>query len=154
MFQLTAARRRLLQHGAAGIGVQVFQLTAARRRLRGRILPLMVSPVRFNSQPLEGGCVVSASCWTTSLRFNSQPLEGGCVIYIQLATQGIRFNSQPLEGGCVFLLFSYLLLSVSTHSRSKAAALTLVQICSSFHCFNSQPLEGGCSLHQNPRKIS
>ena len=121
-FQLTAARRRLPKAIAMDRLPRPFQLTAARRRLpknSREYLPRL----RFNSQPLEGGCLIFKSkdeqpetfqltaarrrlrrqgvCrWIPCRCFNSQPLEGGCDSSAGWPARRQGFNSQPLEGGC------------------------------------------------------
>ena len=99
--------------------------------------------------------------------FNSQPLEGGCEIPYWMPSAPCGFNSQPLEGGCDSVGGAAGCSSVSTHSRSKAAALwpcrylvglpfqltaarrrlraLLWNFRHDVESFNSQPLEGGCT---------
>ena len=57
VFQLTAARRRLVGDTADNIKGILFQLTAARRRLAIRYNTIP-SSLCFNSQPPEGGWVL------------------------------------------------------------------------------------------------
>ena len=100
----------------------------------------------FNTQPPEGGCDSYSPLVVSQVGFNTQPPEGGCYGVI-LSNYGFtlfqhtaarrrlharpldsadfsgRFNTQPPEGGCVGLACDLgNQLSVSTHSRPKAAA--------------------------------
>ena len=101
VFQLTAARRRLrltaIRRGCA----DWFQLTAARRRLRLQVLSLF-SSCSFNSQPLEGGC---------ACRPLPPPLDRRFQLTAARRRLLVRLVSAWDDG------------SVSTHSRSKAAAV-------------------------------
>ena len=99
-----------------------FQLTAARRRLRGDA-SRRLSRCCFNSQPPEGGCVISAALMRISHQF-------------QLTAARRRLHSVIVEDDPA--------RPVSTHSRSKAAAFQRRVIRLPLSCFNSQPLEGGC----------
>ena len=75
-FQLTAARRRLVEMIANKIARILFQLTAARRRLAAS--QVQVNRIaRFNSQPPEGGWVWDLFGKSYVCGFNSQPPEGG-----------------------------------------------------------------------------
>ena len=76
MFQLTAARRRLVNVPSWHLRYMKFHLTAARRRLdqqRRRSHPYPC----FNSQQPEGGWCFGGFCRRFLNRFNSQPPEGG-----------------------------------------------------------------------------
>ena len=56
--------------------------------------------------------------------FNTQPPEGGCRLTNRSLIANAGFNTQPPEGGCYVIPFaSCFLLTVSTHSRLKAAAV-------------------------------
>ena len=83
-----------------------------------------------------------------SLRFNSQPLEGGCVSILAQAQKQVEFQLTAARrrllpaAGCQLVV-----LGVSTHSRSKAAAPRRPPSPLQRRCFNSQPLEGGCAHH-------
>ena len=105
-------------------------------------------------------------------RFNTQPHEGGCLIY-GFKNNGCRcFNTQPHEGGCGYCRAGRVLsLGVSTHSRTKAAALRDLVMRDSYMfqhtaarrrllrqkvktaynmlSFNTQPHEGGCIIFYN-----
>ena len=146
-FQLTAARRRLHLITDGTLSLYWFQLTAARRRLPIPVVIFLTAPQRFNSQPPEGGCVFplhvetveavvsthSRSKAAAQLRiwlgayascFNSQPLEGGCLEQPQSCRLNIMFQLTAARRRLLapFICF-YLPIQVSTHSRSKAAAL-------------------------------
>ena len=88
--------------------------------------------------------------WTC---FNTQPPEGGCVISHAPASPVHCFNTQPPEGGCEHRHRHELInIGVSTHSRPKAAADIASPSIPADHRFNTQPPEGGCkeidrSLH-------
>ena len=55
----------------------MFQLTAARRRLVIVVPLLCASKLRFNSQPPEGGWKKGCGLGSGRICFNSQPPEGG-----------------------------------------------------------------------------
>ena len=145
MFQLTAARRRLLVlqgklRGKGGVSTHSrskaaatpavgrhmclpvsthSRSKAAAARLLERRAHLEVSTHSRSKAAARAASVPSAR----TLSFNSQPLEGGCFRKKCCAQCQSRFNSQPPEGGCLFLHGSNGGgNAVSTHSRSKAAA--------------------------------
>ena len=99
----------------------MFQLTAARRRLPGNDNGDHKN-IRFQLTAARRRLLTPASMAVGTASFNSQPLEGGCPDY--------AYRSFPSR--------------VSTHSRSKAAALRGQQDLPLHQRFNSQPLEGGC----------
>ena len=121
-----------------------FQLTAARRRLLSAFCHWYQRQDCFNSQPPEGGCTASRRLLSSVARFNSQPPEGGCFFIILFRFDMGSFNSQPPEGGCVpkeqgdggksgfnsqppeggcsVIAWHGRQMTVSTHSRPKAAA--------------------------------
>ena len=76
--------------------------------------------VGFNTQPPEGG-------WhrhlfgCTKKGFNTQPPEGGWGGQFRGSGESRCFNTQPPEGGWHRFLADDLTVSVSTHSRPKAA---------------------------------
>ena len=143
MFQLTAARRRLVSGqyrqkdrdrvsthsrpkaagtpAVCGVGGAKFQLRAARRRLVrvNSIRPFHA--LRFNSQPPEGGWVKWETTilliWTFQLTAARRRLGPG----ERSTVSRNRFNSQPPEGGWLW---------------------ELVQV-RPILSFNSQPPEGG-----------
>ena len=131
----------------------MFQLTAARRRLVNHPISIKVC-ASFNSQPPEGGWQPRQSRCCLRRCFNSQPPEGGWLCNIssyifrhmfQLTAARRRledgsgktfyvgsFNSQPPEGGW----------SDKFYGRCR------------FGCFNSQPPEGGWHIEQITRRVS
>ena len=98
--------------------------------------------VGFNTQPPEGG-------WhrhlfgCTKKGFNTQPPEGGWGGQFRGSGESRCFNTQPPEGGWHRFLADDLTVSVSTHSRPKAAGQTFDGNLSNHACFNTQPPEGG-----------
>ena len=76
----------------------VFQLTAARRRL-GECGAAAENHRGFNSQPPEGGWYHRYEHRTLHQRFNSQPPEGGWCRKFGVRYWAGGFNSQPPEGG-------------------------------------------------------
>ena len=85
--------------GCLGYFKKEFQHTAARRRLLFKL---------FETKRL--GC------------FNTQPHGGGCQCKAYHAHDKGSFNTQPHGGGCVIYPFFAKGYSVSTHSRTEAAA--------------------------------
>ena len=108
----------------------------------------------FNSQPREGGWTNWHQTGIGALYFNSQPREGGwldkhCAVLtakifqltaarrrlaLKVYFAGIiqHFNSQPREGGWAILCEQRYYRAISTHSRAKAAGLslsTISQLC-------------------------
>ena len=57
----------------------------------------------------------------------------------------IGFNTQPPEGGCGYYITHLMYITVSTHSRLKAAERPQ-HFFNSLKGFNTQPPEGGCSV--------
>ena len=58
---------------------------------------------------------------------------------------GDSFNTQPPEGGCSLKDFlNHPVITVSTHSRPKAAAKATAKSSTALGGFNTQPPEGGC----------
>ena len=78
VFQHTAARRRLVFGGAAGIDDALFQHTAARRRLAISYEFTWVPPlVSTHSRPKAAGILADAMEAMFAASFNTQPPEGG-----------------------------------------------------------------------------
>ena len=98
----------------------------------------------FNTQPHEGGCMTALTSSTSNWSFNTQPHEGGCFKPKYRSTLTFCFNTQPHEGGCVSEANLALSTEVSTHSRTKAAALVHADNPAFAKSFNTQPHEGGC----------
>ena len=77
-FQHTAARRRLLS-GAKIIPLLYLVSTHSRPKAAARHQQLAQSHCySFNTQPPEGGCIVSCLMIFAMVGFNTQPPEGGC----------------------------------------------------------------------------
>ena len=55
----------------------------------------------------------------------------------------MSFNTQPPEGGWFQLLHQGTHITVSTHSRPKAAGCSSARNMQPVRCFNTQPPEGG-----------
>ena len=156
----------------------MFQLTAARRRLPA-MPPVVIQGRRVSTHSRSKA---AAASFMTSLRsgccFNSQPLEGGCVSSIkpgcplamfQLTAARRRLPGRnpphPRQTGvsthsrskaaAVAVHAGLVAVNVSTHSRSKAAADAYRCLVVAVSGFNSQPLEGGCFViharHAPPR---
>ena len=119
-FQHTAARRRLVSQTAPVINAEGFQHTAARRRLA----------IFHHKNDL-------------CRRFNTQPPEGGWLVYRRFQLGMICFNTQPPEGGWAIGAIPRVCVTVSTHSRPKAAGVDGVALESVKERFNTQPPEGG-----------
>ena len=80
--------------------VTKFQLTAARRRLR-IVRGWAVANSRVSTHSRSKAAARNGNNTTNKRhRFNSQPLEGGCVAGQLRVELTLSFNSQPLEGGC------------------------------------------------------
>ena len=129
VFQHTAARRRLDLAQAKHTGQALFQHTAARRRL-GILLLLKLCPMTFQHTAAR-----------RRLAF------GGGKQYPRITC----FNTQPPEGGWAPLPPPRgRPLSVSTHSRPKAAGRHKAIISTAAMSFNTQPPEGGWFAHRIP----
>ena len=74
--------------------------------------------------------------------FNTQPPEGGWLIFrlVKFADKA-GFNTQPPEGGWESVLSAISSVSVSTHSRPKAAGLVEM----------SERVRDGVSTHSRPK---
>ena len=83
--------------------------------------------IGFNTQPPEGGWHQHYTVTVENPRFNTQPPEGGWVYHLDVYQAYHRFNTQPPEGGWTFLTDSKGRLIVSTHSRPKAAGLSVAK---------------------------
>ena len=98
----------------------------------------------FNTQPPEGGWVPSVPKLPDLCRFNTQPPEGGWPAkdfvedYVRefqhtAARRRLAAYSMPALSNS----------SVSTHSRPKAAGMTVIIATTLCGSFNTQPPEGG-----------
>ena len=146
-FQHTAARRRLPSGSCKREVDKMFQHTAARRRLPSDFVIFLSAYFCFNTQPREGGCLPSASHCSLVWGFNTQPREGGCQLLKPLKrflnmfqhTAARRRLPEPERSLRTHSRFQHtaarrrlrqrqneaiLAVSVSTHSRAKAAANT------------------------------
>ena len=101
-FQHTAARRRLDRYLFSTCTHIEFQHTAARRRLAARVQQRRRLYYCFNTQPPEGGWILSL-CPTSqpTVSTHSRPKAAG--FYTPSILQVIPcFNTQPPEGGWVY----------------------------------------------------
>ena len=122
MFQHTAARRRLVTLYLA-IDFSLCVSTHSRPKAAGFfILTKSFFPsVSTHSRPKAAGDV-GRQCTNTSAGFNTQPPEGGWLTFDSCSIDLSCFNTQPPEGGWLPTICTYgALLTVSTHSRPKAA---------------------------------
>ena len=79
--------------------------------------------------------------------FNSQPPEGGCTHSIDLMRNIVAVSTHSRSKAAALCRHHRQhRMAVSTHSRSKAAARWCGIWRRCMYRFNSQPLEGGCSL--------
>ena len=59
------------------------------------------------------------------ISFNTQPPEGGWIAESNIPTISTSFNTQPPEGGWASTVAPIRAVAVSTHSRLKAAGISL-----------------------------
>ena len=101
----------------------MFQHTAARRRLPSSSASVNSNHISFNTQPPEGGCVITCSNIGGIRSFNTQPPEGGCLPRAHPFNKLLWFQHTAARRR---LLARTLIFidgdDVSTHSRPKAAA--------------------------------
>ena len=98
-FQLTAARRRLVNPGHLSAQPSFISTHSRAKAAGSGIDKLMAQVIHFNSQPREGGWGVGNPVVAMPTDFNSQPREGGWRIGASGAIKRAYFNSQPREGG-------------------------------------------------------
>ena len=123
MFQHTAARRRLLSN--SGFWCDIIIVSTHSRTKAAAIKRLRLGK--------------RLKC------FNTQPHEGGCKEDIFTAEERVRFQHTAARRRLLRKLFCLCYQSsVSTHSRTKAAAMQVTAILLATACFNTQPHEGGC----------
>ena len=142
MFQLAAARRRLVCRPSAITLWRQFQLAAARRRL-GQPAGCRSRRGCFNSQPPEGGwsrCAIGA---TPPRLFQLAAARRRLARSKKNEHDRCRFNSQPPEGGWFLpattnLSFTAFQLAAARRRLEQHCAAVLRQ-----PRFNSQPPEGG-----------
>ena len=100
----------------------------------------------FNTQPPEGGwrlCILPPILSNTS--FNTQPPEGGWAMRTPTVfPECVSTHSRPKAAG-VSLHICFEPVAVSTHSRPKAAGAAQCTAAKGNVCFNTQPPEGGWS---------
>ena len=100
---------------------QMFQHTAARRRLGApTCIALLHRPVSTHSRPKAAGSQTTGFSILLA-GFNTQPPEGGWAMRTPTVFPECGFNTQPPEGGWLPLSPCPHTISVSTHSRPKAA---------------------------------
>ena len=92
MFQHTAARRRLGSLAELRPVGAVFQHTAARRRLACRKRLHASGYTGFNTQPPEGGWLITSSKPLRQPCFNTQPPEGGWTLLVGFASVSFAFQ--------------------------------------------------------------
>ena len=77
--------------------------------------------VSFNTQPPEGGWQNAFPIGIDAICFNTQPPEGGWTLALRRHHLLGGFNTQPPEGGWLKPFGVTAKITVSTHSRLKAA---------------------------------
>ena len=100
----------------------LFQHTAARRRL---------SPL-INTAAARHG-------------FNTQPPEGGCIISSALTALILSFNTQPPEGGWSLICSDLSRPSLFQHTAARRRLFRGRMLINKIDSFNTQPPEGGWS---------
>ena len=123
----------------------VFQLTAARRRLVNmEARQKGAEAVSTHSRPKAAGWIRKQQALALK-RFNSQPPEGGWDDgEVVIVGQQFRFNSQPPEGGWRIQYFStYNAAMFQLTAARRRLVIVVPLLCASKLRFNSQPPEGG-----------
>ena len=142
LFQLTAARRRLVLQPSITLPVSLFQLTAARRRLAAPP-PHCRRLWGFNSQPPEGGWLAQyAAHECEDVSTHSRPKAAGLMSLHPNPVSDVSTHSRPKAAGSNDGR-DFEAVIVSTHSRPKAAGISRSSAKWSTYRFNSQPPEGG-----------
>ena len=118
----------------------MFQHTAARRRLfinqRGRY-----RPIRFNTQPPEGGCGrIEERGSIPEVSTHSRPKAAGSGIFCHFGFITVSTHSRPKAAGPKFDAL-HRVIDVSTHSRPKAAG----------HCVGCFRYSKKVSTHSRPK---
>ena len=75
-------------------------------------------PVRFNTQPPEGGWVGISRDFKVTPSFNTQPPEGGWLRPFRCCTTRRRFNTQPPEGGWLLKFLQALFIDEFQHTAA------------------------------------
>ena len=164
-FQHTAARRRLGLPTLRRASSSRFQHTAARRRLATSSL-CEVKPMRFNTQPPEGGWlvlfthrnkqhrfqhtaarrrlvgIIHPSQQTTQVSTHSRPKAAGSSVAHSEPFSAVSTHSRPKAAG-KHAAWQNPKQQVSTHSRPKAAGAAKRKASLNVCGFNTQPPEGG-----------
>ena len=123
--------------------IEKFQHTAARRRLE-RLSNARYQISRFNTQPPEGGWPKNQPHSASRDCFNTQPPEGGWPVFVICHISSKKFQHTAARRRLAPMDFaSGNDISVSTHSRPKAAGRGVGGYYERFRCFNTQPPEGG-----------
>ena len=88
------------------------------------MLTLTVIQIHFNSQPREGGWMISRYCHRYCCLFQLTAARRRLGLYnFGINTALIYFNSQPREGGWTVIVNKINNSYISTHSRAKAAGV-------------------------------
>mgnify|MGYP004692927821 CR=1 FL=1 len=165
-FQHTAARRRL--HGSWNPTKGAIIVSTHSRPKAAACLfigNLTADPVSTHSRP-KAAAIGAIWCILTDTGFNTQPPEGGCTQGGQIAIVGKGFQHTAarrrlpmlLKKSHTIALFQHTaarrrlhgnattntIITVSTHSRPKAAANGVKTFDQVKRGFNTQPPEGGC----------
>ncbi len=99
----------------------------------------------FNTQPPEGGCNHRTFSRSSIRSFNTQPPEGGCQCRCRNFYVAFKFQHTAARRRLLHRFFQCSLARrVSTHNRTKAAAVFLAFWRGLAISFNTQPHEGGC----------
>ena len=150
-------------HAEFGVSTHSRSKAAASATLFGR-----ATAAGFNSQPLEGGCILLSFFGGSHLAVSTHSRSKAAAFFFRFSGAAIwrfqltaarrrlpagercpdirlrRFNSQPLEGGCG----TFPAPSTAGRRFQLTAARRRLHMMSGtpliISCFNSQPLEGGC----------
>ena len=150
------AAARVLRRVSKGQPVSTHSRSKAAAAINGiHFVPAVVST---HSRSKAAACCRAARN-PPGQRFNSQPLEGGCGGCHQSPACGPLFQltaaRRRLRSVVIVITVDK---SVSTHSRSKAAASRFGFTPPNLPRFNSQPLEGGCgqmpTQYRRQRRVS
>ena len=111
--------------------IEKFQHTAARRRLE-RLSNARYQISRFNTQPPEGGWPKNQPHSASRDCFNTQPPEGGWPVFVICHISSKKFQHTAARRRLALMDFaSGNDISVSTHSRPKAAGASLKSLAPS-----------------------
>ena len=105
--------------------MEAFQLTAARRRLVNiGYDPLCRLAISTHSRAKAAGPVFQVLFEKFNISTHSRAKAAGCVTHFNKRCL-CNFNSQPREGGWLPYIAAFNHLKISTHSRAKAAGYWL-----------------------------